>query len=210
MTAHASWATPRSESYERLAFLGDSLLSQIITLHLYSSFSKETDTAGVLTRMRAQLVADASLRVAAERIGLDRMAVEAAPVSERENAERLVGTGKPLSSMFEALIAACWIEFGPEQTSRAVIETLRNEILAARDEPADEKSLLQEELARHGDSVRYEASKASGPPHKPVFQAVAIRVSDGTQLGEGSGSSKKAAERQAAAMALSFLVGEGG
>jgi ribonuclease-3 len=176
-----------------------------VTLHLYATFDSTKDTAGELTRTRAQVVADSSLRLAAERIGFNLLAIETAPSNERANAERLVSTGKPLASMFEALIAACWIEFGPQRTSSAVIETLSDSIMTAREEPADEKSLLQEELARHGESVRYESKRTGGPAHEPVFEARAIRVSDEVQLGAGTGASKKAAEREAAGEALAEL-----
>lgn len=208
-TAHASWAQPRSESYERLAFVGDSLLSQIVTLELHRTYTGPDDTAGKLTRIRAGVVADSVIRDVALSIGLDRVAVDCAPEGERANAARLVSSGKPLASMFEALIAACWFHHGEERTSAAVISTLADVIERARVEPADEKSLLQEELARRGDTVSYQSQRKGGPAHQPEFEATAILGSDGSRLATGRGPSKKLAERQAAALSLQELIGDG-
>lgn len=205
MTAHSSWAQPRSSSYERLAFVGDSLLSQIVTLHLDRSMQGSGVTPGDMTRVRAQVVADSTLRSVAESIGLDRLAVANAPAQERENAERIVATGKPLASMFEALIAACWQHFGAEQTSVAVIDSLSAQIAAAQQEPLDEKSMLQELLARAGDGVQYVGAAPEGPPHQPTFEVKAVLESDGRVIGRGRGSSKKSAERKAAAQALESI-----
>src|SRR5579863_3169638 len=72
---HASWTTKRSGSYERLAFLGGSVLSLAITSHLYPSLEAEQFGAGELTKIRAQTVSGRSCRVVAERLGVpDRVA----------------------------------------------------------------------------------------------------------------------------------------
>lgn len=158
-----------------------------------------------MTRLRAQVVSDSTLRSVALRIGLDRIVIASAPPDQAANAERMVAAGKPLASMFEAVIAACWEHFGPERTSSAVIGTLAAEIDRAEREPADQKSLLQEELARRGESVHYTEGAMTGPAHRPSFTAFAVRDGDGSVLGEGSGGSKKEAERNAAAAALESL-----
>ena len=67
---HASWTTRRSDSYERLAFLGDSVLSLAITSHLYPSLEAERFGAGQLTKIRAQTVSGRSCRAVAERLGV--------------------------------------------------------------------------------------------------------------------------------------------
>ena len=209
MTAHASWATVRTGSYERLAFVGDSLLSEIVTLHLDREFPREQFTPGTLTRIRAKVVSDETLHGVASGIGLAEMAVALAPESDRESARSLVASGKPLASMLEALIAACWQFHGSEVTAAAVIEALSEPLALAAEQPADPKTLLQERLARSGSTVRYEGSRAKSPDHAPVFEAVAVREPDGVRLGTGRGGSKKAAEAAAADQALSSLPERG-
>jgi len=205
-TAHAAWAKKRSSSCDRLAFVGDSLLSQIVTLHLDREFPQSKVPPGVLSRIRAQVVADDTLRVVAERIGLDAIAVSLAPEDQRAQAAAVVSTGKPLASMFEALIAACWRHHGPELTSAAVIDCLTPEIAAAVDHPVEVKSELQELLAKSSQTVRYEGTSQSGPSHAPIFVVAAIREPDGVTLGSGAGGSKKAAEIAAAQEALERLA----
>jgi len=204
-TAHSSWARPRSESYERLAFLGDTVLDYIVTSHLDETFDPSDFGPGVLTRIRARVVSDDSLRAAASRVGLDAAAVRLAPNDFREQAKVLVSGGKPLASMLEGIIAVCWREIGPEETAVAVLATLAPELAAAVAEPVDAKSLLQEHLARNGLTVKYEGLPPQGPAHEPLFEVSAVTVPDGTVLGTGSGGSKKAAETAAAAEALAAL-----
>ena len=207
-TAHSSWARPRSESYERLAFVGDTVLDFIVTTHLDASFDPAQFGPGVLTRIRARVVSDDSLRSAAVRVGLDDEAVRLAPNEFYEQAKVLVSRGKPLASMLEAIIAVCWREIGPEETAEAVVATLAPELAAAVAEPVDAKSMLQEQLARTGQTVRYEGLSPEGPAHDPTFEVSAISEPEGTVLGTGSGSSKKAAETAAAVEALAALEAE--
>lgn len=204
-TAHASWAKPRSASYERLAFVGDTVLDYIVTRHLDREFETADFTPGQLTRIRARVVSDDSLRLAAKRIGLDEAAVRMAPESFTDQAKMLVSRGKPLASMLEAIIAVCWRASGEEATAAAVIETLRPELDAAVAEPVDPKSLLQEELAKAGRTVRYDGGEPEGPPHAPTFSVTAWSEPDGERIGSGSGGTKKAAEAAAAAAALELL-----
>jgi ribonuclease-3 len=208
VTAHSSWAQPRSSSYERLAFVGDSLLSQILTLHLDSTSSAEV-SPGDLTRIRGRVVSDETLKEIAKEISLDRIAVEQAPDDRKSQAAALVETGKPLASMLEASIAACWRHHGAQLTSEAVSESFEGQIKLAMAEPSDFKSLLQELLARSAATVRYEVGKPLGPPHAPTFEVTAVRDPGGQQLGRGTGSSKKAAETAAAKAALDLLQATG-
>src|SRR2546429_9052335 len=76
---HASWTTRRSDSYERLAFLGDSVLSLAVTAHLYPRLEAERFGAGSLTKIRAQAVSGRSCRAVAERLGIPGRLRAAAP-----------------------------------------------------------------------------------------------------------------------------------
>jgi len=207
-TAHASWSRPRSTSYERLAFVGDSLLDVIITQHLDRVFDQTDFGPGVLTRIRARVVSDETLRVVAQRIGLDVRAVELAPEDFHAHARTLVDTGKPLASMLEAIIAVCWRTHGPELTANAVIKTFAPELDQAELEPVDRKSMLQEVLAKTGETVVYRAGPPTGPSHQPTFEVEAVREPGGIVIGFGSGPSKKAAEAQAAGEALELMEGK--
>jgi ribonuclease-3 len=209
VTAHASWAPVRTDSYERLAFVGDSLLSQIVTLHLDREYPREEFTPGTLTRIRAKVVSDDTLHSVASELGLGEIAVALAPESDSGSARALVSSGKPLASMLEALIAACWQVHGPQATSAAVIEALSEPLARAARQPADPKTLLQERLARAGSTVRYQGSRAESPDHAPVFDAVAFREPEGTEIGSGRGTSKKAAEVAAAEQALAVMAEHG-
>ena len=79
MFTHASWSERRSESYERLAFLGDSVLSLAVTTYLYPRFEAERFGAGRLTKIRAQAVSGRSCKEVAERLDLPRRLEDSAP-----------------------------------------------------------------------------------------------------------------------------------
>lgn len=208
-TAHASWAPSREVSYDRLAFVGDSLLAGMVTLHLDSTCPREEFPPGVLSRIRASVVSDETLRAVAARIGLDSLAVANAPGDAAVQASEIVATGKPLASMMEAVIAACWQHHGATATSAAVIGELLPAIAEATAAPVEAKSMLQELLARQGSTVRYETVRSGGTEHAPEFRSDAIREPGEALLGSGEGPSKKAAESEAARVAIEALE-EGG
>ncbi len=115
---HASWTERRSDSYTRLAFLGDSVLALAVTAHLYPRLEAERFGAGRLTKIRAQAVSGRSCRAVAERLHVGERLRAAAP----ENGEgRLVGlleTERVLASVIEAVIGACYLHAGYERTAR--------------------------------------------------------------------------------------------
>jgi ribonuclease III len=114
-----------------------------------------------------------------------------------------VRTERVLASVIEAVIGACYLAFGYERTSAAVVEAFAPEIEQALVSPADFKSALQERLARRGAVVRYDVVAEDGPPHDRVFE-VAASVA-GEEIARGSGRSKKDAEQAAAASAMETL-----
>src|ERR1700716_3713044 len=116
---HASWTPRRADSYERLAFLGDSVLSLAVTTHLYPRLEAERFGAGRLTKIRAQAVSGVSCRAVAERLALPERPRAAAPPGVRENAAALVETERVLASVLEALIGACYLDAGYERTAEA-------------------------------------------------------------------------------------------
>jgi ribonuclease III len=200
---HASWSERRGDSYARLAFLGDSVLGLAVTAHLYPRLEAERFGAGRLTKIRAQAVSGPSCRAVAERLEVPARLRAAAPAGVQENATVLGATERVLASVIEAVIGACYLQFGYERTAEAVVEAFRPEIEQALENPVDFKSTLQELLAQRGELVTYEVTAEHGPPHERVFE-VSASV-DGSALGSGSGRSKKHAEQQAAREAVERL-----
>ncbi|HEY2142432.1 MAG TPA: putative dsRNA-binding protein [Solirubrobacteraceae bacterium] len=202
---HASWSARSSDSYTRLAFLGDSVLGLAVTTHLYPRLEAERFGAGRLTKIRAQAVSGPSCRKVAERLGVPERLRAAAPASiERSTAAALVETERVLASVIEAVIGACYLSCGYERTARAVVEAFQPEIEDALEHPLDFKSALQELLARRGEEVGYEVTEELGPPHERTFIVVA-KVQE-RELGKGSGRSKKHAEQEAAREAIDELA----
>jgi ribonuclease-3 len=200
---HASWSERRSDSYVRLAFLGDSVLGLAVTAHLYPRLEAERFGAGRLTKIRAQAVSGPSCRAVAERLEVPERLRAAAPAGVQENAVLLGATERVLASVIEAVIGACHLQFGYERTAEAVVEAFRPEIEQSLEHPVDFKSTLQELLAQRGELVTYEVTAEHGPPHERTFE-VAASV-DGRPLGSGRGRSKKHAEQQAAREAVERL-----
>jgi ribonuclease-3 len=199
---HASWSERRSDSYARLAFLGDSVLALAVTAHLYPRLEAERFGAGRLTKIRAQAVSGPSCRAVAERLGVPELLRSAAPAGLGPNAASLVETERVLASVIEAVIGACYLHAGYERTAEAVVEAFSEEIEGALENPVDFKSTLQERLARRGEVVVYDVVAELGPPHDRVFEVVAL-VAD-RRIGSGSGRSKKQAEQEAARAALAL------
>jgi ribonuclease-3 len=197
---HASWTARRSDSYARLAFLGDSVLALSVTAHLYPRLGAEQFGAGRLTKIRAQAVSGPACRAVAEQLGVPELLRSAAPPGTPAGATAVVETERVLASVIEAVIGACYLSAGFERTSAAVAEAFAEQIEEALERPVDFKSALQERLARGGETVLYEVTEQAGPPHERTF-AVAAMVG-GAQIAQGSGRSKKLAEQDAARRAL--------
>lgn len=197
---HASWSERRSDSYSRLAFLGDSVLGLAVTTWLYPRLEAERFGAGRLTKIRAQAVSGPACREVAERLGVPERLKANAPDGAGHSADALGETERVLASIVEAIIGACYLHVGYERTAQAVVEAFAPEIEEALDNPVDFKSTLQERLARRGELVAYEVVAEHGPPHERSFEVVA-RVGE-QEVGRGEGRSKKHAEQEAAHAAL--------
>jgi ribonuclease III len=199
---HASWVAHRSDAYERLAFLGDVVLSLAVSDHLFPRF--ERYGAGRLTKVRAQAVSGSSCARVARELGVAEELRAAAPRgSTGRSADMLVESERVLASVCEAIIGAAYLAFGIERTAPAVVASFAEEIEDALEHPVDYKSVLQERLARRAELVAYRTVSEEGPAHDRSFVAVA-EVS-GEELGRGEGKTKKAAEQEAALHALDAL-----
>jgi ribonuclease-3 len=174
------------------------VLGLAVTAHLYPRLEAERYGAGRLTKIRAQTVSGPSCRDVALRLAVpDRLraaAPDGTPVPDSVMTERV------LASVTEAVIGACFLHAGYERTAAAVVEAFAPELDHALEHPVDFKSSLQEHLAQRGDVVLYEVTQELGPAHDRVFE---VRALVGEQVvGVGSGRSKKAAEQEAARVAL--------
>ena len=199
---HASWVGHRAEAYERLAFLGDVVLSLAVSTHLYPRF--ERYGAGRLTKVRAQAVSGPSCARVALGLGVpDELRAAAPGGSTGRSAEMLVGSERVLASVCEAIIGASFLAFGFDRTAPAVVESFATEIDQALEHPVDYKSVLQERLARRAEVVSYRTVSEEGPAHDRSF--IAVAEVGGEELGRGEGKTKKGAEQEAALQALDAL-----
>jgi ribonuclease-3 len=198
---HASWAEHRAESYERLAFLGDVVLSLAVSTHLLPRF--ERHGAGRLTKVRAQAVSGASCARVARELGVPERLREGAPERRGRSAEMLLESERVLASVCEAIIGAAYLAFGFDRVAPAVAASFSEEIDEALKRPVDYKSVLQERLARQAEVVSYRIESEQGPAHDRSF--VAIAEVGGEELGRGEGKTKKSAEQEAALRALDAL-----
>jgi ribonuclease III len=201
---HASWVEHRAEAYERLAFLGDVVLSLAVSDHLYPRF--ERYGAGRLTKVRAQAVSGSSCARVARELGVpDELRATAPQGSTGRSADMLVDSERVLASICEAIIGATYLAFGFERTAPAVVASFAREIEESLEHPVDYKSVLQERLARRAAVVTYATVSEEGPAHDRSF--VVIAEVDGEELGRGEGKTKKGAEQEAALHALDALEG---
>ena len=195
----------RGESYERLAFLGDSVLSLSVSTHIFPRYSDFG--AGRLTKLRAQAVSREACAEVGRRLGVVERLRAAAPQGVGKNADVLVESDRILASVCEAIIGAAYVTFGFERVAPAIVEAFEDQIEDALRNPVDYKSLLQEQLARRSELVAYRIDEEAGPPHDRSF--IAVAEVNGEEIGRGSGKTKKSAEQEAASVALESL-GDGG
>ena len=190
---HTSYSNenPSFTSYERLEFLGDAILEFIISDYLY----KERHlTEGVMTKMRANYVCEEALATYAhdlkfeEDIKLGSGELETGP------------NNTILADVFEAFVAAMYLDIGFEKTQEMVLKIMLKYITKGVDFLHDYKSTLQELVQTDKKSVVYEIISEEGTAHNRRFECV-VKV-DGHILGRGIGSSKKASEQEAAKAAL--------
>lgn len=201
---HSSWTDERPLSYERLAYLGDSVLALAVADEIYRRFP-EVD-AGGLTRIHNQAVRGVACTEVGRELGVPEMLAEAEPeVEEAIPARLLLAGSRPVPEVTEALIGACFLAFGFDRAAAAVSAAFAEQIELALEAPVDAKSALQELLARRGARVTYVVTGESGPAHERTFEVEA--TVDGERVGTGAGRSKKAAEQAAAEQALQRLGG---
>jgi ribonuclease III len=198
---HASWAEDRTDSYERLEFLGDSVLELAIARAVFDRFEQASE--GRLAKIRAHVVSRQSCAAVAKELGLGERLLEYAGVAPKDELQRISRSRNVLAAVLEAAIAAVYLEHGFERIEPTIVDAFSDRIEYARSSHVDYKTELQEALARSGRQVHYTVLEVEGPPHDRRFVCAAHVA--GEQLGVGKGSTKKAAEQEAARQALEAL-----
>ena len=197
---HSSYANEhRTESNERLEFVGDSVLGLVTAAWLFSTFPDMPE--GKMTRLRAELVCEQSLREVAEKLDLGTY------LRLGRGEESSGGRTRPsiLADCVEALIAAMYLDGGMEPAARFITGNILAKLSdSAASLQRDWKTELQELIQRHpGRSLSYSMIGESGPDHMKSFTA-AVSM-NGSVIGSGEGRTKKEAEQAAARAALLAL-----
>ncbi|HHT71332.1 MAG: ribonuclease III [bacterium] len=193
---HSSYAHEHgTQANERLEFLGDAVLELIVSEYLYSVFPTEPE--GELTRRRAVLVCEPTLARLADHLDLG----EALRLGRGEEAQG--GRYRPalLADAVEALLGAVYLSSGLDAARLFVNRLLVPYLSGEFQFVTDHKTTLQEQLQAHGNvSIEYRLLKSEGPAHARQF-TVGLYV-DGFLQTQGSGTSKKDAEQEAASKLL--------
>ncbi len=199
---HSSYANERWHnsllSNERLEFLGDSVLGMLVARYLYETFPNRPE--GELTRMRADMVCEATLADAANRIGIGHHLLLG------HGEQRFGGRQRDsiLADAMESVIAAAYLDGGMEAAQGIVQRFILVEVPVKKLHNADYKTQLQELVQqKKNQTLAYTLVGESGPDHDKQF-AVQVAL-NGTVVGQGTGSSKKRAEQQAACSAIATL-----
>ena len=197
---HSSYANEHhTGSNERLEFLGDSVLSLIVSENLFSRFSR--DDEGDLSKIRASLVCEKGLFELAKKIELQEYIKLGHGEEQSGGRER----ASVVSDAFEALLAAIFLDSDFETAKKWLLSIMKEELENAEEKPSDDyKTKIQEITQKNGKGkVTYELVSESGPDHNKRF-TVAVMV-DGVKIAEGTGQSKKLAEQSAARNAIEIL-----
>lgn len=199
---HSSYANERWHnsllSNERLEFLGDSILGMVVAAYLYHHFPDRPE--GELTRMRADMVCETSLALIAGRLDLGKHLLLG------HGEERFGGRSRAsiLADAVESVIAASFLDGGMEAAKGIIQRFVLCNVPVSKLQNTDYKTALQELVQqKKNQTLCYRLVGESGPDHDKVFTAQVL-LNDQV-VGEGTGSSKKRAEQDAARVALEQL-----
>lgn len=195
---HTSYAYEHGiESNEKLEFLGDSILEFVSSIYLYNNYPNLKE--GEMTKVRATVVCETSLHKIAQMHGFSDFLY----LGKSERTTNKEVRPAILADSVEAVIAAIYLDGGLEEAKKFIIENLKEPIEVASKHVGqkDYKTVLQEKLQIHGNvKIEYTVIDEKGPDHNKTF-VVEVKC-DGKHLAIGQGSTKKAAEMEAAHNAL--------
>ena len=188
---------------ERLEFLGDSVLSIIVSEYLYNNYRGVPE--GELTKLRAAVVQSSALACYARKVDLGKALYLGVGEEKCNGRERQ----SLLENAFEALLAAIYLDAGAEGKRRVsdfLMPLVKEELerLGTRAVSSDYKTELQQLIQQaEGDFLEYETVGESGPDHQKTFEVVAKLNSN--VIGRGKGRTKREAEQNAAKEALELF-----
>ena len=177
------------------------MLELAIARALYDRFPDASE--GRLAKIRSHVVSRQSCAVVGRELRLGERLVERAGDIASDELDRIVRSRNVVAALLEAALAAVYLEHGFEAIEPAIVAAFAGRIEYAQTTHVDHKTELQEVLAKTGRQVSYSVLEVSGPPHDRWFSCAALI--DGEELGRGTGRSKKAAEQEAAELALVAL-----
>lgn len=200
--SHSSYANEKKKSRksnERLEFLGDSVLSIVVSQYLFEHFTHLPE--GELTKIRASLVCEKSLYEFAKQINLGKHILLGKGEENTGGRQRI----SILADAFEAVIAAIFLDGGLEAAEKHILRFVPDDIDSRKSVSfSDHKTILQEVIQKNPEEkVEYKLVGQSGPDHNKAFKVQVYLNSN--VIGTGIGKSKKEAEQMAAKEALELM-----
>lgn len=206
---HTSYANeknmPKNASNEKLEFLGDAVLDLIISTYLFNKYSDLNE--GQLSKFRANVVCEEAFSLMSRKLSLG----DSLKLGKGEILNSGMLRNSILADLYEAVIGAVYLDCGFSRTEEIVLEIMKDNIDIYQDtfEKSDYKTLLQEKVQSKNsksnivETPKYRVVKEEGPAHQKIF-TVELTISD-KAMSNGSGSSKKEAEQNAAKKYLDVL-----
>ncbi|MBQ1388447.1 MAG: ribonuclease III [Clostridia bacterium] len=199
---HSSYANEMHDGTkynERLEFLGDSVLSIVVSDYIYKNCPEFPE--GKLTKLRASLVCEKSLYCYAKALGLGEF------IRLSKGEKNTGGDDRPsiLSDAFEAVIAAIYLDGGIKPAKEFILTYVLPDIKSAKPvKYKDYKTVLQEIIQKNPEErITYVLVRETGPDHDKHF-VVEVHLNSNV-IGKGGGRSKKEAEQEAARVALELM-----
>lgn len=199
---HSSYANEsggKLESYERLEFLGDSILGMVTSEYIFKNYPQYPE--GSLTKLRASLVCEKQLHLFSTELGISNF------IKVSKGEQHCGGKHRPsiMADIFEAICAAIYLDAGMNEASkfilRFIIPALKNPMLP---DIHDYKTDLQEVVQKNPEeTIEYVLVKETGPDHDKRF-TVEAKINNNV-VGKGTGKSKKEAEQHAARETLMLM-----
>lgn len=198
-SSFANEAKTKISSNERLEFLGDAVLSIVVSDYIFANCPKYPE--GELSKLRASLVCEKSLCRFSKVLDVGSF------LRLSHGEKNTKGNERPsiLADAFEAIIAAIYLDAGLEEARKFVLRFVAPEIGSAKPKAfKDYKTILQEIIQKNKEEViSYSLVSESGPDHDKHFEVV-VKINSNV-VGKGGGHSKKEAEQQAAREALELM-----
>jgi len=205
MTAvtHSSLTDDKENTYERMEFLGDAVVTLVVAQYLYGS--EEGYTEGEMTEIKSKVVSRKALMHAGRRLRLDKFLKVDPGLANSSSV-----AGSLTSDAYESVVGAVFLDSDFDTAKELVLRTLGDELSRAEEEGniAGFKSILQEKIQTQcKEKPEYRIVQITGPPHDHRFKASVS--AGGSVRGEGWGRTKKEAEKNAAKEALDVMFPTG-